>query len=260
MTSLPPAPIRGADIVARTTVPLAAGEGCTYEWKGHGLRLQVPADALEPLSPPATIIIQASLSGHYHLPDNTQLVSAVYWIAFPGKFSRPVTLEVHHCAALEQSHTLSSLSFVRAKCSQETLPYNFKRIQGGVFSASSRHGAIELSHFSGVGIASEESEQSKHYTAHTFYIHQSPTTWLMHFIIICDLELLFRVIPSARMRSEGYSSRSVCLSVYLSVYNYSRTTGYEASYERYQQLQCYEGKKKNVAILLKRLHSRDMAC
>ena len=44
------------------------------------------------------------------------------------------------------------------------------------------------------------------------------------------------------MRSEGYSSRSV--SVCLSVYDYSRTTGYEAAHERYQQLQCYKGKKK----------------
>ena len=30
------------------------------------------------------------------------------------------------------------------------------------------------------------------------------------------------------MRSEGYGSRSVCLSVCLSVYDYSRTTDYEA--------------------------------
>ena len=69
--------------------------------------------------------------------------------------------------------------------------------------------------------------------------------------------------PSARMRSEGYSSRSVCLSVCLFVCLfvsiYSRTTGYEAAYERYQQLQCYKGRKNNVAILLKRLRSRDMA-
>ena len=43
----------------------------------------------------------------------------------------------------------------------------------------------------------------------------------------------------------------VCLSV--------RTTGYEAAYERYQQLQCYKGRKNNVAILLKQLRSRDMA-
>ena len=53
----------------------------------------------------------------------------------------------------------------------------------------------------------------------------------------------------------------VCLSVcfYLSVDDYSRSTGYEAAYERYQQLQSYKGMKNNVAILLKRLRSRDMA-
>ena len=51
----------------------------------------------------------------------------------------------------------------------------------------------------------------------------------------------------------------VSVSVCLSVDDYSRTTGYEAAYERYQQLQCYKGMKMNVAILLKRLRSRDMA-
>ena len=51
----------------------------------------------------------------------------------------------------------------------------------------------------------------------------------------------------------------VVLCVCLSVSDYSRTTGYEAAYERYQQLQCYKGKKINVAISLKRLRSRDMA-
>ena len=65
------------------------------------------------------------------------------------------------------------------------------------------------------------------------------------------------------MRSEGYSSRSVCLSVCLFVClfvsDYSRTTGYEAAHEQYQQLQCYKSKKNNVAILLKRLRSGDMA-
>ena len=51
----------------------------------------------------------------------------------------------------------------------------------------------------------------------------------------------------------------LCVCVCVCVYDYSRTTGYEAAYERYQQLQCYKGKKNNVAILLKRLRSRDMA-
>ena len=35
----------------------------------------------------------------------------------------------------------------------------------------------------------------------------------------------------------------VCLSVCLSVYAYSRSTGYEAAYERYQQLEGYESMK-----------------
>ena len=52
-------------------------------------------------------------------------------------------------------------------------------------------------------------------------------------------------------------STDVVLCVCLS--NCSRTTGYEAAYERYQQIQCYKGRKINVAILLKRLRSRDMA-
>ena len=51
----------------------------------------------------------------------------------------------------------------------------------------------------------------------------------------------------------------VCVCVCVCVYDYSRTTGYEAAYERYQQLQCYKGKKNNVAILLKRLRSGDMS-
>ena len=51
----------------------------------------------------------------------------------------------------------------------------------------------------------------------------------------------------------------VCVSVCVCVYDYSRTTGYEAAYERYQQIQCYKGRKNNVAILLKRLRSGDMA-
>ena len=73
---------------------------------------------------------------------------------------------------------------------------------------------------------------------------------------------------TSRMRSEGYSSRSVCLcvcvsvcmclSVCLSVYDYSRATGYEAAYERYQQPQCYMGMKYNVGSLLKRLRSKEI--
>ena len=56
------------------------------------------------------------------------------------------------------------------------------------------------------------------------------------------------------MRSEGYSSRSVCLSVRAS----SSTTGYEAANEWHQRVVNDEKIDSNVAIFLKRLRSRDM--
>ena len=46
------------------------------------------------------------------------------------------------------------------------------------------------------------------------------------------------------MHNEEYSTWSVCLFDY----DYSRTTGYEAVYERCQQLQCYKGMTNNVVI------------
>ena len=55
--------------------------------------------------------------------------------------------------------------------------------------------------------------------------------------------------------SEGYSSRSVCLSVRAS----SSTTGYEAANEWHQRVVNDEKIDINVAIFLKRLRSRDMA-
>ena len=55
------------------------------------------------------------------------------------------------------------------------------------------------------------------------------------------------------MRSEGYGSCPVCLSVCHPLFSHR----YEAAYERYQQFQCYTGKKINMGILLKRLRSRD---
>ena len=57
------------------------------------------------------------------------------------------------------------------------------------------------------------------------------------------------------MRSEGYGTWSVCLSVHAS----SCTTGYGAANEWYQWVVNNEKIDIDVAIFLKRLRSRDMA-
>ena len=186
-------PIRGADIIATTTLEVIPGTPLTYLWEDHGLKLHIPADALKPGSPSQIMTIQASLSGQYQLPDGTELVSGVYWVVFPQRFLKPVTLELQHRAYLEHSDQPYSLSFVSAKCNQETLPYHFESLPDGVFSSGNCYGSIKLSHFSGVGIVGEMGNR-KYYAAQTFYIPQAISTiWLMDFALFGDLELYIRV-------------------------------------------------------------------
>ena len=205
--------IRGADNVGEITLKVVPGEPLNYYWKGHGLRLHIPADALDPSTPPLTMRIQASISGQFRLPDDMDLVSGVYWISFPARvLKQPVTVELQHCAHLEQTEQ-TYLSFVTSKCNQP-LPYQFKPLPGGVFTTSSDHGTVQLYHFSGLAVATKKGRRTpshsrkqkrdtddknasqkveKKYVALTYYTQATRTTWKMHFTIIPNLDLHLKV-------------------------------------------------------------------
>ena len=185
--------IRGADNVGEVSLEVLPGEPLDYYWKGHGLRLHIPADALDTNTPPLTMKIQASLSGQFNLPDDMELISGVYWISFPSEaLKQPITLELQHSAHLEQTEQ-TYLTFVTSKCNQKTLPYNFKPLDGGGFSSKSDYGIVQIKHFSGIAVA--EQSVSKKYLALTYYKQARPsrTMWEMHFTIISNLELLLEV-------------------------------------------------------------------
>ena len=167
------------------------GKEFSYTWKDYGLKVHIPADALDPDTPPTTMTIQASLSGNYQLPHMMELVSAIYWITFPRKYSQPVRLNLQHCALVESNDDISSLEFITAKCNQEKLPYHFKVISGGVFELNHSYGTIELSHFSGFGIGSRRSKRK--YSIRTYYIPYSSLTWLVHITITRNLKALLSV-------------------------------------------------------------------
>ena len=205
--------IRGADNVGEVSLEVLPGEPLDYYWKGHGLRLHIPADALHTNTPPLTMKIQASLSGQFKLTDNMELVSGVYWISFPSEaLKQPITLELQHSAYLEQTEQ-TYLTFVTSKCNQKILPYNFKPLDGGGFSSKSDYGIVQIKHFSGIAVASmvnqshskekesgtddksAEQSVSKKYLALTYYQQARPprTTWKIHFTIISNLELRLEV-------------------------------------------------------------------
>ena len=127
-----------------------------FTWDDFGLKLHFRKDSLPEGMEQCTIDIKASLSGQYELPEDSHLVSAVFWLRCESvqKFTRPVTLEIQHCA---RSKNISKLSIVKAVCSQKQLPYTFRPLGGGTFTSHSSYGIIELNGFSGVAVSYEGS-------------------------------------------------------------------------------------------------------
>jgi len=167
--------------------------------------MHFPENALLPGVDECQIQIQASLSGQFQFPEDTEILSFIYWVTCPHKLVKPVTVEIQHCAKPEHLRQPSSLTFIVAKCTQKNLPYHFKILVGGVFSPNSRYGSIQLTHFSGLGIAFHSVMQwlglssyqrqldPKNYCARLYYSSSGIHSWEVYFAIMWDLELYIAV-------------------------------------------------------------------
>lgn len=139
-----------------------------FHWEGYGLKLDIPSLSLPSHIDTCTITLTATLSGQYQFPENTELVSPVFWLKCEPscKFKVPLHLYIQHCAPLDNSY---HLFIARATCSQKDLPYSFRILHGGVFSKHSSYGVIALDQFSGVGVVQERSDERR-YLSNVFYM------------------------------------------------------------------------------------------
>ena len=154
-----------------------------FEWEGYGLRLHVPEGSLPGGMEKCTVNIKASLSGKFQLPEDTILLSPVFWISAPCKSTKPVTLEIQHCALREEEKVLSGLSFVSAKDSHKNLPYRFKQLDGGVFTMRSAYGTIQLRHFCGIGVTGRECTP-RSYCAHVYHAMEQANKRIYYYLAI----------------------------------------------------------------------------
>ena len=146
--------LRGVEVIGHTSF-IYNGSAQSFEWIGYGFKMHLPENALPPGAEICEIHVKASLSGQFQFPERMELVSGIYWISAPYKFAKPITIEIQHCSAREEhAQHLLSLTYVVAECTQDDLPYNFKILNGGVFSPSSRYGSINLTQSTGLGITS----------------------------------------------------------------------------------------------------------
>ena len=148
--SCSPAHLRGAEVVAETTFTLTP-EAQSFEFTGYGFKLHVPEGSLPAEVSETQLNVRVSLSGQFQLPSNCELISAVYWVSCPHKFTKPLVVEIQHCAALSSDEQCEQITFVRTMCTQKELPYTFTE-EGGVFSHHSSYGILSLSYFSGLGV------------------------------------------------------------------------------------------------------------
>ena len=157
--------LRGMDVVGETNL-LITNKAQTLHWAGYGLYLHIPQDSLPTSEEECRLSIKVGLSDKLEFPQNTSLVSAVYWIDSDPrcKFSKPIRMELQHCSTPSQS---SKLSIVQAKCSQDVLPCAFTPLEEGEFKISS-YGSINihLSPFSFVAVTGNKPQ----YCAGLYYI------------------------------------------------------------------------------------------
>ena len=178
--------IQGVEVIGEVEFRVLH-QGGSFSWRGYGLRLYVPNSSLPPDMRECCINIRASLSGQFQLPEDSDLLSPIFWISAPCKFTKPVTLEIQHCALREDEAALSSLRFVSAKCSHRDLPYKFRQVDGGVFTVHSSYGSIQLNHFSGIGVTGKKGNLQS-YCAYLFHTVEPMYDWKYYFVITQDLD------------------------------------------------------------------------
>ena len=181
------------EIIDSTTLEVVPGESLSYCWESFGLNLEAPANALVSADPFQTLNLLNCNIDHFKVPENMELVSGIYWVDFKVEFANPITIEIEHCASLDQPSQLSSLSFVSTEPpAQGAVPYQLQPLPGGVFSQDSCYGSIQLSQSSLMAVVSAGSA-TKSYRALNYYVPKTTTTWIMDLIVIYDLEISIKV-------------------------------------------------------------------
>ena len=127
-----------------------------FERKNFGYKIHFPDSALPPEVDECQVHVESSLCGQFQFPENTELISGVYWITTDQEFTKPVTVEFQHCAKPQH---VENLTFVVAKHTPEDLPYKFNIVDGGLFSLGTQYGSICLTHFCGFGIGHQSSHR-----------------------------------------------------------------------------------------------------
>ena len=185
--------VLGVELVGEKML-VVTNETMSFKWKAHGFNLHVPENSLPEGIPEYSVNIKVSLAGQVKIPEGYELVSAVYWVATPGKFTKPITIEVQHCANFSDPDQLHFVFSIRA---QKSLLCNFQIMKEGSFTLGSNYGTLSTTHFCGIGVVKKVTpgEPSCKYCAQVYFTAKQLQNHLYycHFVITKDLQTCLKV-------------------------------------------------------------------
>ena len=183
--------LRGVEVYGETVLEVVGNNlPQRLEWPGHGFYIEVPHGALGS-GVTASVGVRAILAGQFKLPENRQLISAIYWIHTSEVFLKEVAVNIRHCADLKNEEQCSKCNFIIAKCSQKELPYTFKEKEG-LFNPNTQYGTIKVKRFSLVG-ETAPLDQELHYIGYMLYKPFGNHIADFHFVVVLDDKLHFTV-------------------------------------------------------------------
>ena len=201
------------EVCGETVLEVVGDKSQKVEWPGYGFYLEVPDGALPP-GVTASVAVRVILAGQFQLPEDSQLISAIYWISASEMFLKEIGVNIQHCAVISSEEECSKFRFIIAKCSQKELPYRF-RVRKGVFNPNTQFGTIMLRQFSVVGVTAPEGTETL-YIALKFY-KQIPGTVNVDFIfaIVHNLEAFLEVNLLLIFARVYITNQRMQLSMYL---------------------------------------------
>ena len=183
--------LRGVEVYGETVLEVVGDKlPQRLEWPGYGFYIEVPLGALAP-GVIASVGVKAILAGQFKLPENSQLISAIYWIYTSELFLEEVAVNIQHCADLKSEEQCSKCRFIIAKCSQKELPYTFKEKEG-LFNPYTQYGTIKVKRFS-IFAGKSPKNQAVQCTGLLLYKQIAVNKVNFHLVVVLNLELHLKV-------------------------------------------------------------------
>ena len=173
--------VRGVEVCAETAFEVVSDKlPQKLVWSGYGFNIEVPEGALPP-GVTASMAVRAIMKGQFKLPDNTQLIGALYWIYCSEVFLKHIEVNIQHCAIISTEEACENFTFIIAKCSQEDLPYKCIE-RKGVFRSDTQYATVKLKRFSIIAPVGPAGGK-RYYVALKFY-KQVPNSFDVRFCFI----------------------------------------------------------------------------